>query len=95
MTFTTGQKVEWTSQANGNRKTKRGEIVAIVPARSMARLSDFLGEDYQARYKSMVDGGLWGRTHESYLVSVPAKTKRGRPRLYWPRVSVLKVVEER
>ena len=57
-----GDVVEWTSQAGGCTRTKRGEIVAVVPARTMPDTSKV------SRY-----GGGMARGHESYLVKVPGK----------------------
>jgi hypothetical protein len=47
--------------------------------------------DIHSHYKVMFDS-IWARPHESYLVVVPAPG-RGKPRLYWPRVSALRKVE--
>jgi hypothetical protein len=92
MGFKIGQTVEWTSQANGTTKTKRGEIVAILPERECPRMLEIFGADYHSRYRSLVDARSLSRHEESYIVAVPGKTKRVRPRLYWPRVSALKAV---
>lgn len=75
-----GDRVEWTSQSGSYRTTKRGEIVAVVPAET-------------APERCMPDGYHCGsptgfgmrRSHESYLVKVDGKG-RG---LYWPRVKHL------
>jgi hypothetical protein len=69
-----GDEVEWTSQAKGSSRTKRGMIVVIVPAGRNVR------ELVPAGMK--VDAPGAPRATESYLVQV------GR-RLYWPRVSSL------
>ncbi len=57
-----GDQVEWTSQAGGYTRTKRGEIVAVVPANTMPEMRKV------SRY-----GGGMARGHESYLVKVPGK----------------------
>jgi len=75
-----GDKVKWSSQANGSRKEKTGIVVEVVPA---------------GRYPSGV-GHADGRPrdHESYLVKVPTKSGKGMGKFYWPRVKDLKLVEE-
>ena len=74
-----GKTVEWTSQAGGHTKTKRGVIVAVVPPRNSARVTCPPG--------TRVDTACNGRPEESYLVQVGKKRK-----LYWPLVNRLKVV---
>jgi len=78
-----GQTVEWTSQAGGWTKTKRGTIVAIVPAGR--KPSECLYGDH---YRVDAYGSL-GRNHESYLVQVGSSR-----RLYWPLVAKLQVAQE-
>lgn len=92
MTFKIGDKVEWTSSAAGTTKTKQGSVIAVLPEGGMPR--DVIRLEEQRLYKVMVDARSLYRNHESYLVSVPTKSGRGRPRLYWPRVSALKLVKE-
>jgi len=58
MPFRVGDEVEWTSQAGGYRKTKRGVVMAVVPPGGLPRLQDFRAETYI------------GRGHESYIVHV-------------------------
>jgi hypothetical protein len=76
-----GAVVEWTSQANGGRKKKVGTVVEVVPAKCLPD---------QTRFRSLYKGYGVGspRSHESYVVEVPAKGK-GQPKIYWPRVSAL------
>lgn len=87
--------VEWTSQAGGRSKTKRGVVVAVVPPET-----GVLGveECYREQsgvtpppYSRQFDGGLW-RSYESYLVLVPGPTDKSLPRLYYPRVTSLELV---
>ena len=92
--FQLGQRVLWTSSANGTTKEKRGEIVAVIAPRQAPYQHEIYGGDFHARYKSLVDSRSLTRKEESYLIAVPGKTKRARPRLYWPRVSALKAVGE-
>lgn len=77
--FELGQKVEWTSQANGVAKTKVGEIVQIVP---VGKLPD------RHRFEYLYRGPGVGapRRVVSYVVKVG-------PVFYWPRVSALRVAE--
>lgn len=60
--FRAGDMVEWSSQANGRRITKRGQVVEVVPP----------GVRPPSRSKHRDPGGA--RDHQSYLVHVP---KRG------------------
>lgn len=77
MTINLGMKVKWVSQANGGWKEKVGTVVEVVDA------------NYPPKSPA---GSGWMRNHESYIVSVPGKTAKAKPKLYWPRVSALKVV---
>jgi len=84
-----GDKVEWSSQAQGSSTKKEGIICAIIPPRTNPR-KIIKGKD--ANLRRMFDG--WDRDGESYIVKViPGKTDRSKPVLYWPRVSGLKKVE--
>lgn len=87
-----GDEVEWISQSGGYEKTKRGEIEAVVPA--------FVSPD-NCIPKGFRCSNSFGmrRDHESYLVRVFGKNAEGRTtygskKLYWPRVTHLKVVGE-
>ncbi len=88
MNFTLGTSVTWTSGAGGGETVKTGEVVAIVPAGS--RIKEFVYSYLSAGETNCSGLDMEGlpRNHESYLVLVPAAGK-GRPKLYWPRVSKL------
>jgi len=59
--FAVGDRVEWTSQANGSATTKIGKVIEVVPA----------GTRVPATLKGM---GWWnGREHDSYVVDVKGK----------------------
>jgi hypothetical protein len=83
--FKVGDKVQWSSQAQGSMATKRGTVIGVIPPGGHWAFGPEHG--YVSHY-----GGGDMRNHESYLVRVPAKGK-GKPHLYWPRVSALKAVE--
>lgn len=96
-----GDHVEWTSQANGSKKVKRGLIVAVVPpgvlCKSLTTLLikqekfSFLDGHYD--YSAIDQRHYNSRTQESYLVVVAAPVgSRRRPKLYWPIASLLSVV---
>jgi hypothetical protein len=93
-----GNVVEWTSSAAGTTKTKRGVIIAAVPADDGKGpfddffLSNILG-DKRFDYNTSDVPSILCRRHEGYLVAVVEKSKRF-PRLYWPRVSALLLVED-
>lgn len=76
MTFQIGDKVKWTSSSCGSTKTKRGEIVEVLPPGRAP------GTASANRYPGMP------RDHESYLVRAVADGRRG-ARVYWPRVAAL------
>lgn len=85
MKFEIGDKVTWESQAQGTTTQKQGTVVKVIPPEGGPGFSD-----YNGTHIPHYGGGL-GRDHESYLIEVPAKGK-GRPHLYWPRVSALRKV---
>lgn len=87
-----GTCVEWTSQAGGFKKVKRGCIAAVVP--SGMSLNDCIKREnwsfFDGQYDcSAIDQRDYkSRNHESYLVVVAASVgSRRRPKLYWPRRS--------
>lgn len=94
-TFTVGDKVVWTSQANGGETTKHGEIAYIVPAGE--RLDDHHWCDalvrrygWYIRWRA-VDGGATARDHESYLVVVLKSGTKWVHQTYHPRVAALRL----
>lgn len=88
--FNIGDQVEWESQANSSWTTKRGEIVAIVFAGHHPR--EILDSNEFAKYnRAALDGTTEPRNHMSYLVAVKPSGS-AKPKLYWPRVSKLKLV---
>lgn len=72
-----GQMVEWTSQANGNVRTKIGIVVRVLRPHYSA---ENVSEDYGTKSRGQ-------RNHESYVVCVPNPDKA---EFFWPRVSQLK-----
>lgn len=80
-----GSRVTWTSQSGGSATSKSGTIVEVLPAGSY--ISEVLRR-YELTHRFQYGGGIC-RNHETYLVEVLAKGK-GRPVLYWPRVSQLR-----
>lgn len=86
--FSVGQTVQWTSSASGSTKTKRGTVVAVVPADKRGlRVRDLLGDELLGYSINGLDCILY-RKHESYVVAVTDKPGC-MPRLYWPRTSAL------
>jgi hypothetical protein len=81
MQFKEGDRVKWTSQAQGSTKTKVGTIVQVVSPKG--RL-----------HKEHRDFGLVGhglpRPMESYVVHVNGKTEASKGKRFWPHVSALK-----
>ncbi|MFM7008256.1 MAG: hypothetical protein ACKO0Z_02790 [Betaproteobacteria bacterium] len=77
-----GVEVEWSSSSNGSTTTKRGVVEDVIKPKTTPT---------HAQKKEADAYGL-PRDHESYLVRVPTKTGKGKGRLYWPRVSAIRVV---
>jgi hypothetical protein len=72
------QQVQWTSQAGGSTKTKKGIVVEIVQPQRQPNRNQF-----RDLYKGFGVGG--GRNHVSYVVRVGEKH-------YWPRANALQPV---
>lgn len=80
--FLVGDMVEWRSQAGGNTRTKRGEVVAVIrPGQSPRDAVNTLLRAGGVRSKY---GGGIARRGTSYLVVVPPKSSRALGTLYWP-----------
>jgi hypothetical protein len=73
--FRYDDRVEWTSQSHGFRKTKRGRVAQVVSA-------GFLPD--RVMFPELYRGAGIGmaRDHESYVVLVGSKP-------YWPRAKTL------
>lgn len=69
-----GDKVTWTSQAQGFTKTKVGTVVQVVNPGNRPALDQSPG---------------MSRNHKSYVIEVPNKSGRGKAKRYWPVVSLL------
>lgn len=100
MNFKAGDTVTWTSSSQRSTTTKTGKIIAIVPKKT--RLDQVITAVIESRhnispirwsYYSWEEGYAVYRSEPSYLVSVPSNSK-AKPKLYWPRVSQLHLVEE-
>ena len=78
MGFKIGDFVEWTSQAGGYAKSKRGLVVEVVPINAEPS-------------RKPRGAGLGGRKHQSYIVEVLGETPRQKATLHWPVVSQLKL----
>lgn len=94
--FKVGDKVTWTSQAQGSTKTKTGSVVRILLSSEFVRglnayrvaINEFPG------HKRMFDGYLIpGRSNVGYLVEV-ITGKNAKPRLYMPYPSKLMASKE-
>lgn len=79
MQFKLGDKVKWSSQAQGFRREKQGEVVEVVAAGQRPNR-----ERFETLYRA---GCGWGRKRESYVVNTahPARA----PKYYWPVESLL------
>ena len=92
-----GDKIEWSSQANGYGKRKRGEIAFVLPpgVSALEFLRSRFGADptvVKSIYNiNAIDGGGGSREHESYIIST-RRTERTKPHLYWPIASKLRKI---
>jgi hypothetical protein len=73
-TFQVGDRVKWTSQANGGWRKKVGTVIEVVPA---------------GRYSNL-GSGCSPRKAESYVIEVPGKTPNAKPQIYFPVPSLVK-----
>jgi len=83
-----GDIVEWTSQSAGTWKTKRGKVIAIVPAGKSAFAHIPSGTP-----KSRVKGDMDISVVDRLVVEVPRANRRGVD-YYTPRVKHVRKVEE-
>lgn len=83
--FQLSQEVEWTSQAGGSTKTKRGNIVAFIPAGTALRPDSILRKRFR-----LSNLGFGARRVDTYLIAVPAKSDKAKPVLYRPATKYLK-----
>lgn len=83
-----GDTVEWRSQAAGSWKTKKGKVIAYVPAGQSAYIHIPPGTP-KSRIKGDVDVSVVDR----FLVQVPRSTGRGYD-YYTPRAKYVKKVNE-
>lgn len=83
MGFKIGDKVTWSSQAQGFAREKTGVVVEVVAAGNRpSRKFDDLHKGVGCGY---------GRDHDSYVVEVrTGKTDKAKPKHHWPRASALK-----
>lgn len=86
--FNVGDWVKWKSQAQGTWIEKVGQVVAVIPANTPYWKWLRRNEFYDTQFIRRADLGSTMRKEISYLVSVPSSGK-GKPYLYWPRVSAL------
>jgi hypothetical protein len=87
-TFQVGDKVKWDSQAGGFHREKRGTVVAVLLA-GYRPLYDCRFDETKFN-PDPLDLRTGPRNHESYVVLVPGKTPKTRPKLYWPVVTRLR-----
>lgn len=85
--FIVGDMVSWRSQARGSNIEKIGKVIAIIPSKIHYTKVMPNIRNSPCPWNIQFDG--YPRNHESYLVEVSSKSGRGKPKLYWPRVSSL------
>lgn len=93
MSFSVNEKVSWESQSAGSTTRKEGVIIFKVPADKAATNRELVQKYNPGHKNNMMFDGCIPRGHVSYVVSVPSKSGKGKPKLYWPKVSQLKKVE--
>ena len=82
--FRVGQLVEWSSQANGQWRTKQGIVIKKI---SQGVPLNMYPEQSGGEWKIRGPGAQ--RAHESYIVCVPGIN--GETEYFWPRVHNLKL----
>lgn len=82
-----GDEVKWSSAAGGSTIEKKGTIIAVISANQNPGEVIYPLED-SGKYNTAYGGGF-SRGHESYVVAVPTKTRKGKPKIYWPFVKKL------
>lgn len=93
-----GKRVEWTSQGGGNVSTKRGEVIADLPERSVfgRRVDDLPEEVQKAPRRSLqfrpAEGWRSGIIVRVLPISDLPAGPGNQPLYYSPRRSTLKVV---
>lgn len=105
--FKVGDRVNWTSQAGGSAKTKRGNVVFVYkPGESeLQKKIGSIGPREYARqnfpeHKLMFDGNRWplqskegGRPTVFVSVEDGGKSGRAAPKLYMPKIGLVKKVD--
>ena len=90
--FKIGDKVRWKSQANGSWTEKVGTVVCVLNPKKTRSTKGYV--DKFPNHLKMFDGGrFYNQTDTYYLVEVLTGPK-SKPRLYFPRPSSLKAVNE-
>lgn len=83
--FRSGDRVKWSSQANGNVAEKTGIVIEVIAPKQY-----IYPRDYARKYSIGTLGHGNFRKHESYLIAVKTgATEKAKKSLYWPRVSAL------
>ncbi len=82
-----GSNVNWTSQAGGSIKQKRGVVVAVIAGGKGSSLNarGVIGKLVRAGTHRSCFGGGSDRDHVSYVVEVVTGSPKARKALYWPR----------
>lgn len=91
-----GQEVEWATQAGGNYRSHRGEVVGIVPRGEYPAPEFAGGVRMYGPFDPLGEPLSFPRDHESYVVEVRYRGRNGqqlKPRYYWPVVSKLREVK--
>ncbi|OXM84593.1 hypothetical protein [Paenibacillus rigui] len=84
-----GDKVKWSSQAQGSVKEKAGMVIAIVPGGQ--RASKYLPDGIEMKNKTYVKFDTEIAKHVRYIVEVPRGGKSVKFDYYCPRVESLRM----
>lgn len=84
-----GQKVEWIS----SYKKKQGEIIEVVDPNNLPLTVFYNKGLHKNGFSFNSYGGGMERDHKSYLVALHEDKKVRVRKLFWPRVSLLKPIE--
>jgi len=86
--FAEGDKVQWSSQAQGQEKTKFGTVVKIVKGGRRPTGLTRLANKYTLMFNVYSPNV---RTADTAMVAVaPPAGSKAKPKLYWPLDSLLK-----
>lgn len=86
--FQLGEQVTWITKGNGTEIQRTGIVVLIIP-RGILPMPTVRSFCKRNGLRTPELGG--SRQHESYIIAVPGETIRHKPRIFWPRLTELRL----